>query len=1366
MMETCNNLDDDCDGLIDEGNPEGGGSCGATDVGECEFGAEVCEGGMLVCRGEQGMGAEICDGRDNDCDGMTDEGNPEGGAACGDDTGECTPGTTRCMDGMLICEGEVGPSPEVCDGLDNNCNGVEDEGIGVGAPCGTDLGECSPGVNICRDGMLVCDGAVMDREETCNALDDDCDGTIDEGIALGAACGSNEGVCMEGALQCIDGDEICVGEVPAGTEACDCSDNDCDGAVDEDTGAGLCPGDSACVECACSSPCRNTEFGFDCPPGKTPFQPGGAGTDECFCVTPRCDEAACGEETIERDEEVLCAPGDDSPTCLCKNNACTFPCEGVVCSGGTVCRPDTGRCVEDSCRGLGCPDGEICDSTTGACEVDPCADVMCADGEACRDGECEATCAGVECTDGEVCRSGMCVADLCADVECSSAETCDPSSGDCVENQCLEVRCPIGLTCNPLTGDCEGDPCEGLVCPGEQVCRDGECFEPMSGDAGVDTGTGEEDAGVGGNRVLASGGGGCACDAAGAAGERDASGPMALLLAFLGFVAWRRRDRFFRTGFGRKAQLARAARVGVGVSAGFGLMLSGGCDVDPFCLDCEDGSVADAMVMDAATDVGRPDTNVMADTGVDAFDGGDAGTDGCLGAELCNDMDDDCDGNIDEEIDTQTDINNCGGCGVLCAPAGAFGECVDGTCGIAECDVGAHDLNNDPADGCEYRCLATAEDDTLCDLRDNDCDGEVDEDVVFDTDPVNCGSCARVCRFAHVDTPSCTAGECVFDSDGCEDGFHDINGVPDDGCEYTCTPADPADEVCNGRDDDCDGTVDEGDPGGGAACGSTTGACEQGVNRCVDGAIVCMGGVREATETCNGTDDDCDGSTDEGNPGGGRLCGDSVGTCELGREECVGGALTCVGGVTPVAEVCDGLDNDCDGDIDNGNPGGGAACGDTTGVCEAGMLTCTGGTLSCQGAVGGGLESCNSLDDDCDGSTDESFALATDINNCGMCGRSCSFMNGFAACVAGSCNMTGCESGFVDLDGMPGNGCEYACSFAGTDICNGRDDDCDGTVDEGVSAPSNFCNPNGVCAGTSATCGGAMGWVCNYPATHEDTESRCDALDNDCDGAVDEAFPTLGDVCSNGQGVCRRTGVIVCDGAAATRCNAPAAGMAGTETCNGLDDDCNGMVDDNIGPSIPVVTVNRSGGGTVDVMMYEASRPDATAATAGNTSGYACAKPGVLPWVNVTWAEARDACQAIGTGWNLCEEADWQTACEGPPTCDWSYASSCSSSSPTTCNGLEYGLMSSPAMSVTGDTGGDFSSCYTHYAAGAANRIYDLSGNVKEWTATERGSSTVHAIRGGSYNNVEDGRSCAFDFTVGDENFAFVNTGFRCCRYP
>ncbi len=1465
-VESCDGSDNDCDGLVDEGNPGGGGSCGSTDVGECEFGAEACVGGTLVCRGATGPSAEICDGLDNDCDGSTDEGNPESGAPCGDSTGECEPGTTACVGGSLVCMGGVGPTEEICDGLDNDCDGVEDEGLGVGAPCGSDTGECSPGVNVCRMGTLVCEGEIAPTGETCDGLDNDCDGIIDESLPLGAACGSMEGLCMEGSLQCIDGTEVCVGEVPPSREGCDCEDNDCDGNVDEAPDSGsLCPEGSTCVECACSLPCQTSEFGFTCPSGKTPFEDG---TGTCFCVTPRCDATTCAGETVERDGDTLCSPDEGTPTCTCRNNACTFPCDGVVCMGGTVCHPDTGRCVEDSCRSLGCPDGEVCDVATGACEADPCASVSCEATQACRDGVCEATCADVECNEGEVCHAGACEVDLCASVSCPAGDTCDPSDGSCVENLCVDVRCPFGSECDPLTGDCESDPCNRLHCPDDQVCVDGECYRreamPDGGmvDGGADAGG---DAGPGttdelGDRVLATGGGGCACAVPGAVPSEMPLGPLGLALALLGLVAWRRRRRSI-------------GKVAAALAAGAVAVLAGGCDVEPFCLTCVDGGVDAAL--DAGFDAGGRDA-ARPDVGVDSGPG-DAGPDACLPTETCNEADDDCDGEIDEGIDLASDVNNCGTCGNECAPAHAFGTCIDASCAIGTCDVGWHDLNGDLDDGCEYRCLATDDDDAVCDLRDNDCDGNVDEDVDLDNDPVNCGACGRICRFAHVTNPRCTTGDCTFDpAADCESGFYDVNGVPDDGCEYACTPADPATETCNGRDDDCDGAVDEGDPGGGAACGSNIGACRRGVNRCVDGAIVCSGETAPETESCNGIDDDCDGTTDENNPDGGRLCGESVGTCELGREACVGGALVCQGDTGPVAEVCDGLDNDCDGSIDEGNPGGGAACGETRGECSAGRLNCRGGVLACEGAVGpttevcdgrdndcdgstdegnpggggtcgtdvgaclpgtrqcmggslvcvgatsgsaetcnnidddcdgsidegnpdgggacgittgecsagtqvclggtlvcqGGTgpsaETCNSRDDDCDGSTDETFDFDNDLNNCGTCGNTCSFPHGVAQCVARSCTLVGCTAGWVDADGSASNGCEYNCTVAGAEICNGSDDDCDGSTDEGLTPPANFCNPNGVCAGTTASCGGASGWECSYPASFEDTETTCDGLDNDCDGAVDEPFPLKGTACTNGVGACQTSGIYVCTAAMdAVVCNAPPPLPGTAERCNARDDDCDGNVDENPGTLIPTVTVPRSGGGTVEMMVYEASHPDATSANQGAANGYACSNPNVLPWTNLTWTEAQAACQGLGAGWDLCEETDWQTACEGPSgTCAWSYATSCASSAPLTCNGDEYDSSPAPGdqdqLFQTGRSSTPFNACYVNWGGG--DRIYDLSGNVKEWTRTSRGPG-LHAIRGGSYNNVEAGRRCDFDFTVGDGNFAFVNTGFRCCRY-
>ena len=226
--------------------------------------------------------------------------------------------------------------------------------------------------------------------------------------------------------------------------------------------------------------------------------------------------------------------------------------------------------------------------------------------------------------------------------------------------------------------------------------------------------------------------------------------------------------------------------------------------------------------------------------------------------------------------------------------------------------------------------------------------------------------------------------------------------------------------------------------------------------------------------------------------------------------------------------------------VDEGNPDGGASCGATAGACEAGALTCARG-----------------------GFADDGLAFATDVNHCGSCGHVCSLPNAIERCVAGACGVAACEPGFRDLDPLA-PGCEYACDFVGAEVCNGRDDDCDGAIDEGVARPSGFCSPNGVCAGTLASCGGAAGWVCTYPATYEEAETRCDGLDNDCDGLADEGYPLLGAGCFNGLGACRRDGLYVCDPSTRDRvlCNAPPAGAPASEVCNGLDDDCDGRADE------------------------------------------------------------------------------------------------------------------------------------------------------------------------------------------------------------
>jgi uncharacterized repeat protein (TIGR01451 family) len=568
VAERCNNIDDDCDGLVDEGNPDGGNACGGVDTGECERGSEVCVAGALVCVGESGPAPERCDGLDNDCDGLVDEGNPDAGGVCGDDTGECQTGTVACVGGTLICQGAIGPVEEICDGLDNDCDGVVDDGLSLGSACGpVRRGECVPGVLICAGGEIICDGAITGSPEVCNALDDDCDGVVDEGIVLGATCGDAAGACVPGQLQCVRGREVCVGEVPAQPETCDCEDDDCDGTVDEEPETGsLCPAGSACLDCACAQPCIDSEFAR-CPSGTVPRE---RADGTCFCVAPPCDPVTCGTRTLTVSGSVVCAPDTDGvPTCTCRSNECTFPCNGVTCTEDTVCNPMTGACVTDDCAGLGCPTGQVCDRATLECIPDPCSLVTCEAAEACRAGTCEPSCATVTCPSGERCASGTCVDDPCASVTCDAGEVCNPADGECAANLCTGITCPMGDICEPVTGACERDGCFGLRCPAGQRCSEGECeliVVPLpdggmlDGDGGVGPGVdgGVRDGAVadrdGGGvdidastddgtvRVLAAGGG-CMCSAAGTGGGARGAWAMALLAALGLVIVMRRRIR-------------------------------------------------------------------------------------------------------------------------------------------------------------------------------------------------------------------------------------------------------------------------------------------------------------------------------------------------------------------------------------------------------------------------------------------------------------------------------------------------------------------------------------------------------------------------------------------------------------------------------------------------------------------------------------------------------------------------------------------------------------------------------------------------------------------------------------------------------
>ncbi len=227
--------------------------CDTGRQGVCQEGTETCVDGQWsgTCAQDVPSQPEVCDSLDNDCDGATDEGGVCDECTSGEtrycDTGRqgvCQEGTETCVDGQWsgTCAQDVPSGPEVCDGLDNDCDGKVDEGCEC-IPADTQSCYTGPrgtkGVGICKAGTQTCDvngqwGECMNdvgpSHEACDGLDNDCDGRVDEGLGT-VTCGVGE--CKVTVDTCVGGEEQeCVPGRPA-NETCDGLDNDCDGKVDE-----------------------------------------------------------------------------------------------------------------------------------------------------------------------------------------------------------------------------------------------------------------------------------------------------------------------------------------------------------------------------------------------------------------------------------------------------------------------------------------------------------------------------------------------------------------------------------------------------------------------------------------------------------------------------------------------------------------------------------------------------------------------------------------------------------------------------------------------------------------------------------------------------------------------------------------------------------------------------------------------------------------------------------------------------------------------------------------------------------------------------------------------------------------------------
>ena len=464
--ERCNSADDDCDGRTDE---DCGCSateevpCGTSNIGRCRYGIRACDvdsGTYSECRGNVEPEAEACDGIDGDCDGVDDA-------------------TDSSLDGVRTIE--------VCNGTDDDCDGDADEDFRVGSSC------MAPGV--CGEGLWECDGPSTarcssgpggshngSRPEECDVerLDEDCDGSANEACAcsgaIEVACGtSNVGECRLGRQLCDPSTMTlseCHGALFPRVELCDGLDSDCDGSSDAEDAdlAGMrqpevcnrvdddCDGsadEDFALGTGCTAPGTCGPGSWECDEDGSRRCSSAPGGSEHQSADEKCDETLRDEDCDgEIDESCGCSAG---PRILCGMSNV-----GRCRYGIQVCDATRGQYGE--CQGAIDPQAELCDGVDGDCDgiedaLDPnLADVRRA--ETCNrlDDDCDGStdegfAFGTACTSPGVCGDGH--------WECndSGGSVCSSAPGGSASPSRLEV-CDTAL----LDEDCDGAVNEGCEC--------------------------------------------------------------------------------------------------------------------------------------------------------------------------------------------------------------------------------------------------------------------------------------------------------------------------------------------------------------------------------------------------------------------------------------------------------------------------------------------------------------------------------------------------------------------------------------------------------------------------------------------------------------------------------------------------------------------------------------------------------------------------------------------------------------------------------------------------------------------------------------------------------------------------------------
>ncbi|MCK6529837.1 choice-of-anchor D domain-containing protein [Myxococcota bacterium] len=496
--EVCNGVDDDCDGVVDDvpgGDADGdgvtdcGGDCDDTDPTVYPGAPELCNGldddcdgapgedeadadgdGFAACEGDCDDGAptvhpgapELCNGIDDDCDGLVDD--------VGDLDG----------DGLTPCEGDCDDGdPAVHPGAPELCNGVDDDCDGAPEPDETDAD---------ADGVLACEGDCDDGDatmrpggtEVCDGRDNDCDGPVDEGTECFDDDG--DGLSEDGG----DCDDTDPGVRPGEPEVCDAVDQDCDGDADEGTSCSDDDGDGS------------SEDGGDCHDGDPTVHPGAAET--CDGVDEDCDGVVdegtgCSDDDGDGFTEVGgdCDDADPStfPGAIETCDGLDQDCDGVT-DEGTECFDDDGDGYSE--LDGDCNDGDP-DVSPGMPEVDNGFDDDCdglIDGETVpHDGDADGwTAAGGDCDDAdpavhpgasEVC-DGL---DQDCDEVLDEGTECSDDDGDGYSEEqgdCVDTDAGIGPGADEAANGVDDD-CDGLVDEGTDATDDdGDGFTEVAGD--------------------------------------------------------------------------------------------------------------------------------------------------------------------------------------------------------------------------------------------------------------------------------------------------------------------------------------------------------------------------------------------------------------------------------------------------------------------------------------------------------------------------------------------------------------------------------------------------------------------------------------------------------------------------------------------------------------------------------------------------------------------------------------------------------------------------------------------------------------------------------------------------------------------